>query len=194
MLNFGKKVVKEVVRDNEVSFCGITYMLSDDEIYSLKAFIDEQLVLEAEEEVEEVSQKKSSSKGKAKAEAPTIAEKEDVKKSESTPNYKPTPNYAKAMKRTNNLWSSDLCCVSVENKQYRLRFNYNLIGRMAKGKESTYDYLKNTFKTQAQMFGAKWHENDDDVDFGWYVFPSKGDAEDYVAFRKHEDEKRAKNN
>ena len=40
MLNFANVKVNEVVRDNEISFCGISYKLSDDEILKVKSIIE----------------------------------------------------------------------------------------------------------------------------------------------------------
>lgn len=194
MLDFGKKVVTKVVRDNEVNFCGLSYMLSDDEIYSLKDFIENNLGLngdtkEVVEDVEEVVEPKKSTKGSSKK--TTKTEEDEVK-----PRYTPTENYAIAMQRKNNILSTDLVCVSKENGECRARFNYNyILTAISKGKKSTYDYMKESvFKPEIKAYGVEWVDNtkNDDIDFGWYVFKSEKKAKEYAEMRVAKDKEYSK--
>ena len=95
-------------------------------------------------------------------------------------------------------WNSDLVVVTLEGKEYRARFNYRLIKAMSKDKETNkfsarkYEFMKELFKKQLTDLGAKWVSNDDEADFGWYVFPTKKSAEEYRKLRKADDKKYAK--
>ena len=161
--------VAKVLRDNEVNFCGLTYKVSDDEAKKLQQYIENML------------------NGKStKVNAPTVVEEEK----------KPyVSNYDNACKGEGQFWKSDLVVVTLEDGKYRARFNYRLIKSMSKDKEThkysdrKYQFMKDMFKKQITDLNGKWVSNDDEVDFGWYEFPTKKSAEEYRKIRKADDKK-----
>lgn len=125
-------------------------------------------------------------KGKTtKVSAPSTIEEDKKKES----------NYDIACKGEGQFWKSDLVVVTLEDGKYRARFNYRLIKGMSKDKEThkysprKYEFMKELFKKQLTELGAKWVSNDDEVDFGWYEFPTKKSAEEYRKIRKADDKK-----
>lgn len=173
MITLNSKVAK-VVRDNEVNFCGLSYKVSDDEAKKLQSFIESMI---------------NGKTAKLTANTPTAIE-EEKKTRES--------NYDNACKGEGQFWKSDLVVVTLEGKEYRARFNYRLIKNMSKDKEThkysprKYEFMKNLFSQQIKDLGGKWVSNDDEVDFGWYVFPTKKSAEEYRKIRKADDKKYSK--
>lgn len=163
--------VAKVLRDNEVNFCGLTYKVSDDEARKLQKFIEDML-----------NGKTSSTK----VNAPSTIEEE--KKSKES-------NYDIACKGEGQFWKSDLVVVTLEDGKYRARFNYRLIKGMSKDKEThkfsprKYEFMKELFKKQITELKGVWVSNDDEVDFGWYEFPTKKSAEEYRKIRKADDKK-----
>lgn len=135
--------------------------------------------------------KGKTSKPSAKASDSAVIAKAEVEKKES--------NFDIACKGEGQFWKSDLVVVTKEDDEYRARFNYRLIKGMSKDKEThkfstrKYEFMKQMFANQLKDLGAKWVSNEDEVDFGWYVLPTKKSAEEYRKIRKADDKKYAKN-
>ena len=137
-----------------------------------KVVINGVLVGEFDDEV--VTKVMNILKGKTstKASAPVIDEKKEKKES----------NYDIACKGEGQFWKSDLVVVTLEDGEYRARFNYRLIKGMSKDKETRkfsdrkYDFMKKMFADQLKELCAKWVSNEDEVDFGWWVLPDENTA------------------
>ena len=115
-INFNeKKNETKVIRDNEVKFCGLKYMLSDDEAKSLKKYIDDML------------------KGNVKstASAPTTITEEEKE-------WKEVPRIGKEDKAKGN----DYVTITKKGNIYRAYVEYGTMKKLAKSEKSYKQWKK----------------------------------------------------
>ena len=154
MLNFGK-VVNEVVRDNEISFCGISYMLSDDEILKVKSIIEGMLNEDT----------KVSTPSKKDTGYHPVDEKKATQSTSVA--YPGTP-----------VWQEDFVTVTlIKGIGYRVYIHCPL------SKERHGEYIREKIKQSAKSFGAKFSGNYDAKEFHW-TFQNRDDAMKFIESRK----------
>lgn len=154
MLNFANVKVNEVVRDNEISFCGISYKLSDDEILKVKSII-EGMLNGTDTKV---------STPKQKAEYHPVAEKKATQSTSVA--YPGTP-----------VWQENFVTVChIPSVGYRVYLHCPIAGD--KGK-----FLRDKIKAEFKSYGAKFSGNFDTKDIHW-TFKSAEDAKKYIQARK----------
>lgn len=154
MLNFAEVKKNEVVRDNKVDFCGISYMLSDDEILKLKSVIEGML---------NTSSSKVSTPSTTTEYHP-VAEKKATQS--TTVAYPGTP-----------VWQENFVTVTlVKGIGYRVYLHCPIAGD--KGK-----YLRDKIKAEFKSYGAKFSGNFEKKEIHW-TFQNAEDAKKYIQSRK----------
>lgn len=155
MMNFANTNVT-VSADNEISFCGISYMLTDDEVVQVKGIIEGMI----------------STRSTGKSASKSLVFEEDTTKSKSTPI------------EGKKLWQEDFCTITCAlnadgKKEYRLYITCPVKGE--KGEKIRY-----AIKKSAKECGAIFNPEEGAYNAGriWWVFKTRKEAETYVATRK----------